>query len=411
MTETIAIVGASLAGGRAAEAMRRAGFDGRVILIGEESWLPYERPPLSKVVLWDQTGLPANFFLHDEAWYAANRIELRLGVRVEALDLADGGIRLATGESLAADRILLATGARARRLPLAGADMANVCHLRTKDEAERLRAALRPGVRLVVIGMGIIGAEVAASASKIGCAVTVIEPAAAPMIRAIGARFGRWLGGRHEARGVRARFGVAVTRLIVDAGGVRAIECTDGARIDCDVVVVGIGIIPNTDLARGAGLETDNGIVVDRQGRTSHRHVFAAGDVAAQPGFFGGRARLETYQNAADQAAAAGAAMSGRDADYCRPGWFWSDQYDLHIQGVGRIDDGLPTTVRGDPETESFSAFFLDDGVVVGAVTVNRTAEMSVARRLVERRLAPHPGALADPSVSLRDLLRHRDGG
>lgn len=406
MIETIAVIGANLAGGRAAEALRQSGYEGRVILIGEESWRPYERPPLSKEVLWDMSRLPDNFFLHDEDWYEANGIDLRLGARAEALDLAGGGVRLATGDTLRADRILLATGGKARMLPLAGAGAANVHHLRTKDDADRLSLDLRPGAHIVVIGMGVIGAEVAASARKAGCEVTAIEPAPVPMIRTLGARFGRWLGENHEARGVRAHFGFGVSRLELDGGLVRAVECSDGTRIACDAVVVGIGIVPAVELAEQAGIAIGNGVIVDRQCRTSHPNVFAAGDVADQPDFFGGRVRLETYQNAADQAVAAAQAMLGREVDYLKPCWFWSDQYDLNIQVSGRIDDSLPIVIRRTQNDNEFTAFFLDEATVAGVLTVNRAVDMGVGKRMVERRLAVDPEMLADPSVPLREFLK-----
>lgn len=406
MVETIAIIGANLAGGRAAEALRAGGFEGRIALIGEERWRPYERPPLSKEVLWDRSKLPDGFFLQNEAWYDANRVELRLGTRAEALDLAGGGVRLASGETLPADRILLATGGRARMLPLAGADAPNVHHLRTYDDAQRLAGDLRPGAHVVVIGMGVIGAEVAASARKSGCEVTAIEPAPAPMTRTIGAHFGSWLGRQHEAEGVRLHFGLGVSALSLEGGRVNAVLCDDGTRIACDAVVVGIGIIPAVELAAEAGLEVGNGVIVDRQCRTSHPNVFAAGDVANQPSFFGGRVRLETYQNAADQAVAAAQAMLGMPTDYLRPCWFWSDQYDLNIQVSGRISDDLPQVVRGDPESREFTVFFLSDEVVAGVLTVNRAVDMGVGKRMVERGMVVHPGALRDASVPLRQLLK-----
>jgi len=189
-------------------------------------------------------------------------------------------------------------------------------------------------------------------------------------------------------------------------GEVRAVELSNGESIDCDAVVVGIGIVPATELAAGAGLIVDNGIVVDRSSRTSHMNVFAAGDVANQPGFFGGLVRLETYQNAADQAAAAAQSMLGLTVDYFKPAWFWSDQYDLNIQGVGRLDDSLSVVVRGDLKSDDFSAFFLNGSVVEGALTVNRAFEMGIGKRLVERRISVNPAALADPMTDLRDLLR-----
>jgi len=406
MVASVAIVGANLAGGRAAEALRLNGYEGRIVLIGEERWLPYERPPLSKECLWDRDQLPENFFLHDQQWYEDNKIELELGQRAEALELSGGAVRLASGKEIRADRFLLATGGKARLLPLDGATAANVHHLRTKDDADRLAVDLKPGARIVVIGMGVIGAEVAASARKSGCEVTAIEPAPVPMIRTLGAHFGAWLGREHDKRGVTAHYGIGVTRLHLDGGLVRTVELDDGTRIDCDAVVVGIGIVPSTELAANAGLAIGNGIVVDRQGRTSHEAVFAAGDVADQPNFFGGRVRLETYQNAADQGMAAAQAMIGREVDYLKPCWFWSDQYDINIQVSGRIDDSLPVVMRGELDSSQFTAFFLDGNIVAGVLTANRAVDMGVGKRMVERRLEVDPAQLGDASIPLREFLK-----
>jgi 3-phenylpropionate/trans-cinnamate dioxygenase ferredoxin reductase subunit len=406
MVKSIVVVGANLAGGRSVEALRQAGFDGRITLIGDEPWRPYERPPLSKEVLWEPGKLAQKIFLQSENWYQANRVDLRLGARAVELDLAAGGVRLSDGELITAEKFLLATGARARQLTLSGADAPNVHHLRTKDEADALAKGLYPGARIVVIGMGVIGSEVAASAHKIGCEVFAVEPAQAAMIRAIGNRFGHWLAEKHRIKGIHVMFGVSPLALRQQGGKVRAVELSNGKSIDCDAVVVGIGIVPATELAAGAGLMVDNGIVVDRSSRTSHMNVFAAGDVANQPGFFGGLVRLETYQNAADQAAAAAQAMLGQKVDYFKPAWFWSDQYDLNIQGVGRLDDSLSIVVRGDLKSDDFSAFFLNGDVVEGVLTVNRAFEMGIGKRLVERRISVNPAALADPMTDLRGFLK-----
>ena len=406
MIRNIAIVGANMAGARAAEALRGAGYDGRIHLVGDEPWRPYERPPLSKELLWHDGAPPETFYLHDEAWYEANRIELRLGVRADTIDLSAGAIGLASGERIDADRILLATGGAARRLPLDGADAVNVHHLRTYDDALRLAGDLRPGARIVVIGMGVIGAEVAASARRIGCEVTAIEPFAAPMVRTIGEHFGGWLGEYHRTQGVRSLFGRSVAALRRDGVRVNAVELDDGELVPCDAIVVGIGIVPAIGLAASAGLAVGNGIVVDAQCRTSNPNVFAAGDVAEQPDFFGGRVRLETYQNAAEQGAAAASGMLGLPVEYCRPCWFWSDQYDLNIQCTGRIDAEKQVVLRGRMEDGAFSAFFLSDGVVTGALTANRPSDMGIAKRLVERRTQIDAAHLADVDTPLREILK-----
>lgn len=404
--KSIAVVGANLAGGRTVEALRSAGFDGRITLIGEEPWRPYERPPLSKEALWDPSDALDGLFLHDAAWYEANSIDLRLGVRAEAIDIAGAAVQLQGGEFVNADRILLATGGSPRTLNMEGADALNVHYLRTLDDAARMAADLVVGARIVIVGMGVIGAEVAASAVKLGCRVTAVEPLAAPMIRALGARFGHWLGEEHRKRGVDTRFSHGVSGMKVADRRVTAVELDDGSLIECDAVIVGIGIDPETGLARDAGLTTNNGILVDRQCRTSNANIFAAGDVAEQDSFFGGHIRHETYQNAADQAQAAALAMLGQEVDYCKPVWYWSDQFDLNIQFCGHIPVGADVTVRGDIESNAFCAFFQAGGTIEGMLAVNRAPDMGVGKRLVERRLQADAAKLADPDFSLRELLK-----
>lgn len=404
--QSVVVVGANLAGGRAAEALRTGGFEGQITLIGEEPWRPYERPPLSKEVLWDPGSLPDTFFLHDETWYTDNRIDLRLGERVEALDLQSAGARLRGGAFVKADRVLLATGGTPRKLNMEGADAVNVHYLRTRDDAARMAVDLVAGARIAILGMGVIGAEVAASAVKLGCRVTAIEPLAAPMIRALGPQFGHWLGNEHRRRGVDTRLGRSIVAMKVVDQRVAALELDDGALIECDAVIVGIGIVPATSLAEDAGLTTNNGVLVDRQCRTSNPLIFAAGDVAEQHGYFGGHIRQETYQNAADQAQAAALAMLGHEVDYCKPVWYWSDQFDLNIQFCGHIPVGAHVTVRGEIESNAFTAFFQAGETIEGVLAVNRTPEMGVGKRLVERRVTVSAAALADPDVSLRDLLK-----
>lgn len=408
MIETVAIVGAGVGGARGAEALRNAGFDGRVLLIGAERWLPYERPPLSKSYLHGEAARQPSIYLHDDAWYIEHGVELMLGTPVEAVDPRAGTLRLADGRTPRVDKVLMATGAHPRRLKLPGASAANVHYLRSKDDADGIARALRPGARLLVVGMGVIGAEIAATARLAGCEVTVVEPAPSPMLRSLGTRFGTWLGRVHTDNGVTCRFGIGVERFVTDAAGdVRAVECADGSLVECDAVVVGIGIDPAVGLARDAGLALGNGIRVDSACRTSNPLIFAAGDVTDQPGFNGSRVRLETFHNAADQAAAAAASMLGAHIDYRRPCRFWSDQYELNLQAVGRLEDRLPVVTRGSVGEASFTAFFLDDGVVAGALAVNRPADASMLGRLVEQRLSIDPGRLADACLPLRDLVRH----
>lgn len=407
MLSTIAVVGANLAGGRAVETLRQEGYDGRIILIGEEPWLPYERPPLSKEYLWLGGKPPENFYLQDESWYDEHRIERRLGIRATALDLISGGVTLEGGEFIAVDRILLATGGSVRRLSMEGGNASNVHYLRTKDDADALSADLLPGARILVIGMGVIGAEVAASAKKMGCEVVAVEPAPVPMVRTLGQRFGAWLGDVHRQRGVDLRLGTGVSSFTLTDDRVTAAVLDSGDVIACDAVVVGIGIDPRVELAQTAGLQIGNGIVTNSFGQTSNPHIFAAGDVAISPGFFGDKVRLETYQNAGNQAANACLAMLGKTPADVKPVWFWSDQFDLNIQVAGKIDDALEIVVRGNEEDEKFTAFFFEGYTLVGVLTVNEASNMAVGRRLVEGRKRVNPSAVTDQCFALRSLLKN----
>lgn len=403
MIHTVTIIGASLAGSRAAQALRERGFDGRVVLIGEEPQYPYQRPPLSKDYLWPGANESA-ILLHSEDWYEANRIETLLGAKADRIDLRSRTVRFSDGRSLRTDIMLLTTGSRPRRLAaLNGAG--NVHYLRTLDDAARLGAALRPGARIVVIGMGVIGAEVAATATRAGASVVVVEPAATPMLRSLGSIAGIWLARTHADRGVKAFFKRKPDRFDLEGGMVRAVHLDSGERLDCDAVLVGIGVEPASELAEEAGLEVYNGIVVDTRSATSNRSVFAAGDVANPPGFFGGRARLETFHNAAAQAEVAAASILGEDVDCRQPCTFWSDQFEFNIQCSGRVRDESDAVVRGNVSEDAFSIFYLAGGILEGVVTVNRPADMAVAKRMIIGRRSFDPGALADASIPLRALL------
>jgi len=405
MISTVTVIGANLAGGRAVEALRQKGFDGRIVLIGEEIWLPYERPPLSKEYLWLGGRPPENFYLQEESWYDENRIELRLGVRADSLDLAQGGASLSNGKFVATDCILLATGGSVRRLPLERGDVANVHYLRTRGDADAISEHLRPGARIVVIGMGVIGCEVAASASRLGCEVIAIEPAQVPMGRTLGSRFGAWLGRVHRGHGIDMRTGTGFAAFKVTQGRVQSVILNSGELISCDAVVAGIGIEPRVELARDAGISISNGIITNLSCQTSHPQVYAAGDVAFSPGFFGDMVRLETYQNAGDQAINASKGIIG-DTDFTlKPAWFWSDQFDLNIQVAGKIDDTLEVIVRGQMEENVFTAFFLERDTVVGVITVNQASNMAIGRRMIEARKQPDRALLEDRGGRLRDLL------
>lgn len=401
--QSVAIVGASLGGATAAQALRQRGFDGRIILIGDEQWLPYQRPPLSKDYLFPGID-EAAITLRDTAWYDNNRVEIRLGKRAVRLSLADRGVVLDDGSVVRADTILLTTGARPRTLP-ALEHATNVHYLRTRDDADRLARAVKPGVRLAIVGMGVIGAEVAATASRAGAIVSVVEPAATPMSRTLGSLAGDWLARTHARHGVAMYFQSTVQQFVITASKVRGVLLDSGTRLECDSVVVGIGVDPAVELAKSAGLAVENGIIVDQSSTTSNPHVFAAGDVANQPGFFGGRTRLETFHNTSMQAAAAAAAILGEKVDCRQPCTFWSDQFCYNVQLSGHVRDDMQVVVRGSLAENAFTIFYLSDGVLNGALTVNQAPEMAVAKRMILARKRFDASALADVATPLRSLL------
>ncbi len=401
MTETIVIVGAGQAGGRAAQALRAAGFAGRVVLIGQEKYPPYERPPLSKDLVVTDAGLE-KARLHDPAWYEQNKIELRLGAPAEAIDRAGKRVKVGA-EWLAYDKLMLATGARVRKLPIPGADLTGVFYLREFDDTLAIRARLAPGVRAVVIGGGFIGLETAASAVKRGATVTVLEAADRLMGRAVAPEIGAWFADLHRKKGVDVRLGARI-KAIEGAGKAERVAL-EGEAIAADIVVIGIGIVPNVEIAAAAGLEVGNGIVVDEFGRTSDPAIWAAGDCALQPNaFLGKKVRLESYQNAQDQAMAVARNMIGEPKPYEDSLWVWSDQHDVNLQMTGAPEGYDSLVWRGDRASGAFMAFYMKDGRIVAINTVNMGREMKPAQRLLQSKKIFDPAQLADPNVRLLKL-------
>jgi 3-phenylpropionate/trans-cinnamate dioxygenase ferredoxin reductase subunit len=407
MRQTHVIVGSGLAGVTAAATLRAEGFDGRVVLVGDESHLPYPRPPLSKAVVRGE--LPAErLFLRPAAWYASKDIELLSGVTATGLDPAARTLALGDGAPLRYDRLLLATGGRPRMLP-GSAALPGVYALRSLDDAVAIRDRLGPGRSLLVIGAGFLGAELAASARSTGTAVTVLEAAPRPLARSLPPLLSRVYTRIHRERGVDLRAGVGIERLVTAGGGVRAIG-TDGkgypADGPADTVAVAVGIHPNMDPAAAAGLWTGNGILVDEFCRTSAPEIYAAGDVANHPNaVLGGRVRLEHWQNAQHQAAAAARNMLGRRSPFAEVPWVWSDQYDLNLQVTGFAAPDDTVVVRGDVESRDFTAFLLRDGLLTGAVGINRADDVRAARRLIQQGRRPEPALLADEDGELEALL------
>jgi 3-phenylpropionate/trans-cinnamate dioxygenase ferredoxin reductase subunit len=398
--QTHVIAGAALAGAKAAEALREEGFEGRIVLIGEEAEQPYERPPLSKDYLRGEAPRESAR-VHPESFYDDNSIELRTGVTVERIDVDARNLVLAGGELVAWDRLLLATGARPRRLAVPGADLEDVYYLRELRDADVLGARLREGGRAVVIGGGWIGCEVAASARQLGVEVALVEMGSLPLERVLGPELGRFYAGVHRDQGVELLTGVGVERL-EGAGRVERVVLSDGRAIDCDFVVAGIGVTPRTELADRAGIATDNGIAVSEALQTSVPGIYAAGDVAnALHPFYGRRLRVEHWANALNQPATAARAMLGKPAAYERLPYFYSDQYDVGMEYTGYATSWDEVVFRGDPDGREFIAFWLDDGRVVAGMNVNVWDVVDSIEALIRTRRPVDVAKLRDVGVPL----------
>jgi 3-phenylpropionate/trans-cinnamate dioxygenase ferredoxin reductase subunit len=399
------IVGASLAGAKAAETLRSEGYDGRLVLVGAEPERPYERPPLSKNYLRGESER-AKVYVHDEAFYAEHDIELRSATPVSAIDPAAREVVLGDGERIAFDRLLLAVGAEPRRLTLPGAELEGVHYLRTLADSDALRARLERGGRAVVIGAGWIGAEVAASARQKGLEVTLLEQASVPLERVLGRELGQIYADVHRDHGVNVLTGASVERL-EGTGAVEGVRLGDGSLIACDFVLVGIGVVPRTELAAAAGLTIDNGILVDATLESSVPGIFAAGDVAnAWHPLFERNVRVEHWANALNQGPAAARSMLGRGEPYERVPYFFSDQFDVGMEYSGLADPDDRVVFRGDPAAREFIAFWLDRaGRVAAGMNVNVWDVTDPIQALIRARTAVDPGRLADPDVPLEQLL------
>ncbi|GLU37367.1 FAD-dependent oxidoreductase [Pseudomonas sp. NBRC 100443] len=402
----VVILGAGQAGFQLASSLREGGYDGSIALIGEEPHLPYSRPPLSKAFLSGKVS-EGKLALRPESFYRDQRIDLYLGRRAVAVDRTTRTVALDDGESLGYDHLVFATGARNRALPVEGAQgLGGVYGLRTLDDARQLRGALASARRAVVIGAGFVGLEFAATAQQQGVQTTVIELQPRPLARAVSASMAAIFSREHRHSGVDLRFDVSVRRLLGDNGRVCALELSNGEHLSADLVLVGIGAQANSELADACGLDVEGGIVVDAQLRTRDPHVSAIGDCAVHPNAHAaGRAiRLESIQNAADQARCLAARLCGQAADYGSLPWFWSDQGSLKLQIAGLIDDHDQLVVRGDPQGTACSVFCFKDKRLVAVESVNRPADHIQARRLLKDGIGLSPEQAADPQVDLRSL-------
>lgn len=400
------VIGGGQAGARAVQGMIEAGFDGRIELIGNEPIAPYERPPLSKEALGCGRDPNPKPILEDD-FYAGHGVVVTLGEAAIDIDPERRIVTTSAGRKAPYDRLLLATGSRPRPLRIPGSGRTDVLYLRTFADSLALRHRLQAGRRVVIVGAGLIGLEVAAAARQLGCEVSVVEAADHVLSRVGNRVVGAYVMGRHKARGVQVLTGVAPTRISGDAAP--SVELSDGRRLEADAILVGIGVEPQAALAARAGLAVDDGVLTDACCVTSDPRIFAAGDVARRlDPRLGRHVRSETWQNAQDEGLAAGRGMAGAPTPCCDAPWAWSDQFDLNIQiaGAGVAEPGADIVLRGAVESGSFTTFALVAGRMIGAVTVNRGRDMAIARRMIGHDGAFEGAALADETVPLKQLLR-----
>jgi len=401
--QTVVIIGAGQAGGQAAYSLRLGGFEGEIILVGDEPAPPYQRPPLSKAYLKGELEAD-RLYLKPLDYYAEHRVELVTGDAATGIDLAARTVSLASGRRLGWDRLVIATGARPRKLSLPGADLANVTELRTLADVDRLKALALPGARMVVVGAGYIGLEAAAVGRQLGLEVTVLEAMPQVLSRVAGPEIGAFYTRIHREAGTDVRLGVRIDGF-EGAGRVTGVRMADGEIIPADFVLVGVGVLPNLELAQAAGIVCGNGIVVGGDMRTSHPDVFAIGDVAWRPlVHYGREGRLESVHNAIEGGKVAAAAILGANPPPLEAPWFWSDQFDLKLQTAGLWTGADERVVRGDPAGRAFAVFYLKEGRLLAVDAVNSGPEFIVGKKLVAASAKVAPADLVDKSISMKDI-------
>lgn len=401
----VVIAGAGHAGGSAAALLRQLGFAGAITVIGDEPIPPYERPPLSKAWLKGE-ATAESLALRPSEFYATANIELRLSTKVTAIDRAAKTVTIGNGETVAYDFLILALGARARRIPLPGLDLNGVLELRTAADADQLKAALGPGKRLAVVGGGYIGLEAAASARGLGAEATIIERESRVLARVACQQLSDFFEAYHRGQGVTIEVSAGVEALEGKDGKVTGVRLSDGRTIPCDAVLIGVGAVPNDDIAQAAGLDCDGGIVVDLSARTSDPMIFAIGDCTKRPlPLYGRTMRLESVPNALEQAKQATAAIYGRPPPPPDVPWFWSDQYDLRLQIAGIPFDATQIVVRGDLAAGKFALFHLaQDGLVRAVEAVNASTEFMGGRRIIQRGKRLTAERIRDMAVTMQEL-------
>ncbi len=405
--QTFVIVGAGLAGAKTAEALRTEAFDGRIILLGEENERPYDRPPLSKDYLQGKSEVE-KIYVHPKGWYAEHDVDLRLGTRVTAIDRAAHEVTVEGAAPIVYDKLALATGSSPRRLSVPGNDLAGVLYLRGLADCEAMRAAFATAKRVAIIGAGWIGLETAAAARAADCEVTVLEMSELPLLGVLGREMAEYYAELHRNHGVQLQLGVTVAEIVGQNGVATGVRMGDGRVIEADVVVVGVGITPNTRLAEATGLAVDNGVVVDEHLATADPDVFAAGDVAnAYYPLLGTHLRLEHWSAALNQGPVVAANMMGRSASYDRVPYFFSDQYDMGMEYSGYVARGGydEVVLRGDVTKGEFIAFWVGSGKVLAGMNVNIWDQTDAIQALVRSGVHVDRSMLVDPGVSLTDLV------
>ncbi len=405
MPEKVVIIGAGQAGGQVAQSLRAAKFEGTISLIGDEPHAPYQRPPLSKKYLMGEMDVD-RLELKPKSFYADADIDLRLKTKADSIDRAAKTVALSTGEVVPYDKLVLATGSRVRELPIPGADLPEVFYLRTVDDVDGIRGALKPGSKVSIIGGGYIGLEVAAVALKLGASVTVVEMADRVMNRVVAPEISAFFEKLHKDAGVDLRVNAGVTKILGEGGHVSGVETNDGGTIAADIVIIGVGILPEDQLAKDAGLDVNDGITVNEFAETSDPDILSAGDCTNLPSeLVGRRIRLESVQNAIDQGKAVANTIMGNKKAYNEVPWFWSDQYDIKLQIAGLSFGYDQTVVRGNPDEKSFAVFYLKEGAIIAVDAVNAVPEFMIGKRLVGATAKVAPEKLADMSVSMKEMM------
>jgi 3-phenylpropionate/trans-cinnamate dioxygenase ferredoxin reductase component len=400
----VVIVGAGHAAGQVVATLRQRKFDGNICLIGEESYLPYQRPPLSKKYLAGE--LPAErLHFKAENFYDEPNIDVHLNTQIEHIDRSKKAVRSDTGTEYPYDNLVLSLGAHPRHIDLPGVELSGVHYLRTIQDVDAIREKFRSRCRLVIVGAGYIGLEVAAVAAQLDLDVTVVEMLNRVMSRVVSEQVSEFYQKEHMERGVKLLLSTGIKDFSGD-GNVHAVDLSDGTQIEADLVIIGIGVVPNTDLATAAGLEVGNGIVVDDRCRTTDPRIYAVGDCTYHPNeLLGRKIRLESVHNALEQAKTAAANICGADLRYAQVPWFWSDQYDLKLQIAGLSQDYDQTIIRGDPAERSFSCLYLNDSRLIAVDAINKPKDFMQSKKLIADHAIIDASLLADSTVQLKEMV------